>query len=127
MIQNPLPRRNVHLRKRPAIRPRFLVLLVLSLAVLLASRLPLPSSPGKDIPQGTELAGQETESGPVGGDAEIPVKVGEYRVRRGDTLLGILSDAGVAEAQILSVARSRIDGINPSRIVAGRDYRLYTR
>lgn len=52
------------------------------------------------------------------------VTVNDHLVRGGDTLYGILREAGLSEASILAVGSSRVGGVSPSRLVAGRRYRL---
>jgi len=56
---------------------------------------------------------------------EAPIRIEKRRVRRGDTLYGIFSDFDLPDGQILEISRARVDGIDPSRLVAGRNYRLY--
>ena len=54
-----------------------------------------------------------------------PVTVEGKSVRRGDTLYDILKAKGVSDIQIIAISDDKIEGINPSRLVVGRKYRLY--
>jgi murein DD-endopeptidase MepM/ murein hydrolase activator NlpD len=56
---------------------------------------------------------------------EAPIRIEKRQIRRGDTLYGIFSDFGLPESQILALSQSRIEGIDPTRLVAGRSYRVY--
>jgi murein DD-endopeptidase MepM/ murein hydrolase activator NlpD len=53
-----------------------------------------------------------------------PITVYDHKVKSGDTLYAILKDAGLPEASILTVGSSRVEGVNPSRLIKGRPYRL---
>ena len=125
MINNPSPRRNVHLvgRKRP--RFRYLLLILMGFVVLCVSRPYKPpnaqlAEPAPQVaPAESALPGLESEL------VEPPVTVEENLVRRGDTLYDILKAKGLSDTRIFDVSHGKIDGISPSRLVVGKSYRLY--
>ena len=126
MISNPSPKRNIHRVGRRRFKLRYLLLVVMGFIVLCVSRpyqtpgtrLNEPSE--TDIPLVSAVPVEETV--PV----EPQVNVEIYKVRRGDTLYEILGAKGVPDDQIFAISKMRVDGIRPSRLVAGKVYRLYT-
>ncbi len=125
MINNPSPKRNTHLRKRPGIRLRYILLAVLGLVVLSVSR-PTFSPQARVVqPPGPLTSEASVVDAPSPGETEPVITLEKRVVRRGDTLYDILKEWGVPDPGILKVAEARVDGIRPSRLVAGRNYRLY--
>jgi murein DD-endopeptidase MepM/ murein hydrolase activator NlpD len=125
MLKDFSPKLSAHLRRKPVIRLRYLLALLISVGFLFLSRSPYTQSPDMDAPRfpsGTEIP-LEADRGTSA--SEAPIHVEERWVRRGDTLYGILKNFGLPDVQILAASRSRVDGIDPSRLVAGRSYRLY--
>lgn len=127
MISNPSPKRNLHLKGKRRPRIRYLLLILTGLAVLCVSkpnnppnaRIAEPALPA-DLPE-------TGHSGPPVESVEEPVTVQEENVRRGDTLYDILKECGLSDSDIFELSRREIDGIRPSRLVAGKSYRLYLR
>jgi murein DD-endopeptidase MepM/ murein hydrolase activator NlpD len=119
------PKRSAQLRKRPVVRLRFLLAFLLCAVVLYFSRSVFPpvssidNIRSPDTVSTTEKVETEVEA------VEAPVRVETRRVRRGDTLYGIFRDFGLSDSQILELSRSRVDGVDPSRLEAGRSYRLF--
>lgn len=111
-------------KKRPRVRLRFLLGLLLSLGFFYLSRQVLPVtnpsvSPGDPV-QST-LAALDIIPPEA---AEAPVRIENHTVRQGDTLYGIFRDFDLPDDQILEISRARVEGVDPSRLVAGRDYQL---
>jgi murein DD-endopeptidase MepM/ murein hydrolase activator NlpD len=124
MISNPSPKRNTHFLAKKRFKVRYLLLVLAGFIVLCVSR-PY-NSPKARVPEPAvhELPADfepEQEAGAV----EPPVTVEGHLVQRGDTLYDILRAKGLPDSQILTVSRSKVDDISPSRLVAGRSYRLY--
>ncbi len=124
MIHNPRPKRNTHLRNRPTFRFRYLGLAVVALVLLWVSK---PAfSPQARVMEPTvdsvlDVSAHEIAP-PV--EPEPSISVSSKMVRRGDTLYDILKACGVADPAILEIAQSRVDGVRPSNLVAGKSYRL---
>jgi murein DD-endopeptidase MepM/ murein hydrolase activator NlpD len=127
MISNPSPKRNVHRVGRRRLKLRYFLLVLLGFVVLCVSR-PYQTSETRvgvlseaDTPPVAGAVPQELAV-PV----QAPVTVETYDVRRGNTLYDILRAKGIPDAQIFAISEQRVDGIQPSRLVAGKKYRLYT-
>ena len=125
MISNPSPKRNIHLLGRGRLKIRYLLLILMGFVVLCVSR---PYHPPKEelgepaaleVPAKSGTLIQETVLSPP------PVTVEGKSVRRGDTLYDILKAKGLSDNRIIAISNEKIDGINPSRLVVGRSYRLY--
>ena len=124
MIQNPSPKRNVYMQGKRRIKLRYLLLILMGFVVLCVSRPYGPpraqlAEPGTTVTPAAENV--PLEKAP---DA-VPVVMEKALVKRGDTLYDILKTAGLSDTSILSVSGRKVDGISPSRLVAGRSYRLY--
>lgn len=111
-------------KKRP--RFRYLLLILLGFVVLCVSS---PNTPPLTEPLEREALFPEEVSPLVQEDMPIesPVTVEEELVQRGDTLYDILRAKKLPESKILAAAQLKVDDITPSRLVAGRSYRLYIR
>ncbi len=125
MINNPSPKRNIYLMGKKRLKARYLLLVLMGFVVLCVSR---PYHPPKvqlgepavlEAPSESILPSQEPKL------VEPPVTVEEKLVRRGDTLYDILRAKGLPDNQIIAISARKVDGINPSRLVVGRSYRLY--
>ncbi|MDF1534902.1 MAG: peptidoglycan DD-metalloendopeptidase family protein [bacterium] len=125
MIHNPLPKRNTHLRDRPRVRSRYLVLAVLGLGVLCVSRPAFSPQARIMQPSGPLITDVVAGEAPSAAEPEPVISVTNKVVRRGDTLYDILKADGVPDPEILQIAGTRVDGIRPSSLVAGRTYRLH--
>ena len=120
MISNPSPKRNVYPVGKRRLKFRYFLVLLVGLAVLGVSRPYSPPEAQTEEP-GTQEAPLLTvlpES--VDQPEKLPVTVEEKIVRRGDTLYDILKAKGVDDSRIIAVSDKKIEGINPSRLVAGR-------
>lgn len=125
MIKNPSPKRNIHLlgRKRPKVR--YLLLILLGLVVLCVSRpyhypkTAYNENTSPEVHAGTSPVDQEAKS------THSPDTVEEILVRRGDTFYDILRARNLPDSKILAASRLKVDGLSPSRLVAGKSYRLY--
>lgn len=128
MISNPSPKRNIHRVGRRRLKLRYLLLVLMGFVVLCVSRpyqtaetpLSEPYEAEADIPEVSSAPGEEAV--PV----IPPVTVEVCKVRRGDTLYDILRAKGIPDDQIFAISNQKIDGINPSRLVAGKKYKLFT-
>lgn len=125
MINNPLPKRNTHLRNRPTPPFRYVSIAVIVLGLLFIIRPAFSPQarviePSIDAVEDPEISEFEAPSEP-----EPLISVKSNVVRRGDTLYDILKGYGVPDTEILKVAQARVDGIRPSNLVAGKSYRLY--
>jgi murein DD-endopeptidase MepM/ murein hydrolase activator NlpD len=119
------PKLGTQRKRRPLVRLRYLIVLLLCIAMFYISRSPFWYAPDTNSVPGPGSVSIPEKSESEGEAVEAPVRVETRRVRRGDTLYGIFSDFGLPESQILELSRCRIDGIDPSRLVAGRSYRLF--
>ena len=125
MLEDFSPRCSSKVRGRPQVRLRFLLGLLLSMVALYFSGFLFhpaqPSVRGLSTAPKVDIA---SDSGPVEA-VEAPIRIEKRMIRQGDTLYGIFSDFELPDGQILEISRSRVDGIDPSRLVAGRNYHLY--
>lgn len=113
------------LKRRRPIRVRFLLALLLSLGLLYVDHYVLP---GISREAGTDMPVQSSPFQPDAAQAlpvEVPVRVEKHTVRPGDTLYGIFREFDLSDEQILQISRCRVEGIDPSHLVAGKDYRLF--
>ena len=108
--------------RRPPVRLRYLLLLLLALGLYRIA--------GSGLNGGTAAApplASDHENAAIIDAAKAmepqPV-VTEYRVKKGDTFYTILKDLGVPDDSIMSLADKKVDGVNLSRLVAGRPYRV---
>jgi len=107
------------------LKVQYLLLVLMGLVVLCVSRpyhtpetqVEEPAAPEAPAESGTLM--QETEHAPP------TVTVEEKLVRWGDTLYDILRAKGLTDNQIIAISDRKVDGINPSRLVVGKAYRLY--
>ena len=125
MIHNPRPKRNTHLRNRPSFRFRYVGLAVIALGLLCVTK-PTFSPQARVMEPSLEPASVAAieESAPLV-EPEPAVLVTARVVRKGDTLYDILKAGGLSDTVILEVDQVRVDGIRPSKLVAGKSYRLY--
>ena len=125
MISNPSPKRNVYRVGRRRFKLRYLLLVLMGFLVLCVSR--PHQEPGTrlsgpieaEVPVVDSVPGEETSP------AEPPINIEVCKVRRGDTLYDILRAKGISDDQIFAISQQSVDGIRPSRLVAGKNYRLY--
>lgn len=125
MINNPSPKRNVYLAGRKRLKVRYLLLILMGFVVLCVSRPYHPHKAQFGEPAAPEAPAESVLSGEKVKPVESPVTVEERLVRRGDTLYDILRAKGLPDNQIIAISDQKVDGISPSRLVAGRIYRLY--
>ncbi|MFV1956839.1 MAG: peptidoglycan DD-metalloendopeptidase family protein [bacterium] len=116
---------NFGVRRRTPVRIRYLLLLLASLALMWVSTL----KPGLDKSDLPEYRSKITdEIVPVKSNLDPPlvpeIRVG--RIKRGDTLYGILRELGIDDVSIMNVATADVEDVNLSRLVAGRTYKVFT-
>jgi len=119
---------------RVPVRLRYLLLLFLGLGILCVSKPYVMNKEGLLNKSGNN--GSVVESmGTVTGEpnsfepviVQAPVTSEEFRVKRGDTLYDILKGMGLPETSILAAGSTRVEGINPSKLVTGKKYRILSR
>lgn len=109
-------------QRKPPVRIRYLLLLAISLGMLCVST-PFRQIPDEKVPPPVENTPTATEE--INILPPVPVQeVVERKVRRGDTLYGILKGLGIDDESIMTVASAGVKNVNPSRLVAGRTYRV---
>ena len=124
MINNPSPKRNVYPVERKRVRFRYILLIAAGFIVLCVSR-PYHATQVQTEDPVLQEAPAQTLPPELEAEAEgPPVIVEEKVVLRGDTLYDILKERGLTDSQILEVSGRETEGIDPSRLVAGRRYRL---
>ncbi|UCF30720.1 MAG: peptidoglycan DD-metalloendopeptidase family protein [bacterium] len=107
-------------------RLRFVLLLLASLALLKFSYFPAALKSGEPDGGREEQVAVSSETVPTPPD--IPEFVTrEFRVKKGDTLYGILKNLGIQDSSIMSLAAKRVEGIRLSRLIEGRPYRIISR
>jgi len=110
---------------RKRVKVRYFLLVLLGFIFLCVSRpyeqqgLQSANPAALEVPPESEVLIQEAPPDPP------PVSVEEGRVRRGDTLYDILKAKGLPDSRILAVSGQKADGISPSKLVVGKNYRLY--
>ena len=125
MLDDFSPRFSSKVRGRPRVRLRFLLGLLLSLVALYLSGFVFrPAQQSVRVQNTAQNLDMASDNGPVRA-VEAPIRIEKRRIRQGDTLYGIFSDFDLTDGQILEISRSRVDGIDPSHLVAGRNYHLY--
>lgn len=127
MISNPSPKRNIHRVGRKRFKFRYLLLVLLGFIILCVSRPYNPPEPPLSKPAAQDVQTESVQPIEESEPVEPPVKVEVCQIRRGDTLYDILRARGVPDEQIIAISGQKVEGISPSRLVAGRIYRLYTR
>lgn len=118
---------NRAVRKRPPVRLRFILLLLLAVGSL---KLMTPPESRESGEPGPSQEGKVESAGQGGRSVkpEIPEFVTrEFRVKKGDTLYGILKDLGVQDSSIMALASKRVEGVSLSHLMAGRTYRIISR
>ncbi len=110
-------------RRRPPVRLRFILLLVVAVGSLNFVPSARDRGPGEGNQFNEQVVSIELDMESM--RSEIPEFVTrEFRVKKGDTLYGILKDLGVQDSSIMALASKRVEGIRLSRLIAGRPYRI---
>jgi murein DD-endopeptidase MepM/ murein hydrolase activator NlpD len=125
MINNPSPKRNIHLLGKGRFKARYLLLILMGFVVLCVSRPYHPPAVVSVEPAELEAPAESAVLIQEIVPAPPEVTVEKVKIRRGDTLYDILRAKGLSDPRILAVSNGKIDGISPSRLVVGRSYRLY--
>jgi murein DD-endopeptidase MepM/ murein hydrolase activator NlpD len=113
-------------RRRPPVRLRYLLLLLISVGLFYATRPPAEAPGVQEVSHSSSVIQpglQTVVPKPVVSEHVVS----EFRVKRGDTFYGILKDLGVGDDSIMALASKRLDGVSLSRLVAGRTYRVISR
>ncbi len=112
-------------RRRTPVRIRYLLLLFASMALMWVVT-PESGSDKSDLPENrSEIA---DEMVPVKSSLDPPIvpEIRVGRIKRGDTLYGILRGLGIDDVSIMNVATADVEDVNLSRLVAGKTYKVIT-
>lgn len=113
------------IKKRPLVRVRFLLGLLACLGFFYFNHSVLSVVP-QDVPPTGTVQGMPLKPEPEPEKTvEAPLRIEKHKVNRGDTLYGIFRGFDLPDEQILEISRTRVEGIDPSRLVAGKDYQLF--
>lgn len=113
-------------RRRPPVRLRYLLLLLISVGLFYATRPPAEAPGVQEISHSSSVIQPDLQT-VVPKPVVSEHVVSEFRVKRGDTFYGILKDLGVGDDSIMALASKRLDGVSLSRLVAGKTYRVISR